>query len=136
MRSAAAFLVGLVFAIGLGFSGMTDPAKVKGFLDFSGNWNPSLAFVMGAAVLVGLAAFPRILRRERPLLSPAFSLPTQTQIDARLVGGAALFGIGWGLSGWCPGPALVSLVTGSLPVFAFVAAMAVGLRLAQPRPRD
>ena len=113
MKRVSAFACGLIFAIGLGLAGMTQPAKVIGFLDLTGAWDPSLAFVMGGAVLVGLIAFPLILARRRPWLGGRFALPERNDIDAPLVAGAALFGMGWGLSGYCPGPALVSLVTGS-----------------------
>lgn len=127
MRSLAAFGCGLVFAIGLGLASMTQPAKVIGFLDVAGRWDPTLAFVMGGAVLVGLLLFPRILSRRAPLLASRFLVTERTGIDAPLVIGAALFGAGWGLSGYCPGPALVSLVTGAPPVLVFVASMAIGL---------
>ena len=127
MTRAAAFAFGIVFALGLGLSGMTQPGRVMGFLDVAGDWDPTLAFVMGGAVLVGLLTFPRILRRPRPLLDDHFALPTRTAIDAPLLIGAALFGVGWGLSGYCPGPALVSLVTLSPAVLVFAASMGLGL---------
>jgi uncharacterized membrane protein YedE/YeeE len=132
MKRVAAFTCGLVFALGLGLAGMTQPERVLAFLDVAGAWDPSLAFVMGSAVLVGLALVPVILARPRPWLGGRFVLPHAREIDVRLLAGAALFGVGWGLSGYCPGPALVSLVTGSWTVLVFVAAMAVGLRLARP----
>lgn len=127
MATLVAFACGLVFALGLGISGMTRPDRVLGFLDFTGNWDPTLAFVMGGAVAVGLASFPLILRRRRPILGESFGLPTRTAIDLPLLVGAAIFGVGWGLSGWCPGPAIVSLVTLEPAVLVFVAAMAAGL---------
>jgi uncharacterized membrane protein YedE/YeeE len=96
--SLAAFASGLVFALGLGLSGMAQPSKVLGFLDVAGRWDPSLAFVMGGAVLLGLVSFAPILRRPAPLLEPRFHLPEKRGIDARLLAGAALFGVGWGLS--------------------------------------
>jgi len=129
MKLLSAFVAGLVFALGLGLAGMTQPAKVIAFLDVAGRWNPTLAFVMGGAVVVGLVAFPRILRRRAALLGDAFALPVRRRIDAELLGGAALFGVGWGLSGYCPGPAVVSLVTFAAPALVFVTCMAVGLQL-------
>jgi uncharacterized membrane protein YedE/YeeE len=126
-RLAVAYVCGLIFAVGLGISGMTHPSKVLAFLDFTGDWDPSLALVMGSGVLVNFVFFRLAKRRGAPLLAPAFSLPTKTRIDASLVGGAALFGVGWGLGGFCPGPALVSVVTGATPVVAFVVAMLVSM---------
>ncbi len=108
---------------------MTQPTRIIGFLDVAGNWDPTLAFVMGGAVTVTLVLFPLILRRSRPALAERFVLPVKRRIDVPLLVGAALFGIGWGLSGYCPGPALVSLVTASRPVLVFVGVMATGLYL-------
>lgn len=106
---------------------MADPEKVIGFLDFAGDWGyRSLAFVMGGALLVTLPAFRLILKRPRPVLADGFSLPTKSAVDARLLGGAALFGVGWGLSGFCPGPSVAALSTGATPVLAFVASMLAG----------
>lgn len=127
MSRVAAFLCGLVFAVGLGLAGMTRPARVVGFLDVTGRWDPTLAFVMGGAVLVGLVAMPAVLRRGRPLFGDRFSLPTRSDVDLPLVVGSAIFGVGWGLAGWCPGPAIVSLATLSPPLLLFVAAMVAGL---------
>ncbi len=127
LRNAAAFGSGLVFSLGLGIAGMTRPSKVIGFLDLFGAWDPSLVLVMGGAVFVGLVSFALILRRASPVLVSRFVLPARHSIDARLFLGSALFGVGWGLAGVCPGPALVAAVTGSVPVLAFVAAMAAGL---------
>ncbi|MBL8714628.1 MAG: YeeE/YedE family protein [Myxococcales bacterium] len=121
----AAFLLGLLFTAGLALGGMTDPAKVLAFLDTRGAWDPSLAFVMGGAVGVTALAFPFVLRRRAPVFEPSFSLPKAAEIDARLIGGSALFGLGWGLSGLCPGPALVALVTLHPAALAFGAAMTV-----------
>jgi uncharacterized membrane protein YedE/YeeE len=118
---------GTLFGLGLAISGMVNPAKVIGFLDIAGDWDPTLAFVMGGALLVTIPAFRLILKRERPVLVDDFELPTKKDLDARLVGGSALFGVGWGLSGFCPGPAVTALATGLMPVFAFVAAMIVGM---------
>jgi uncharacterized protein len=129
MRMIVALFSGALFGLGLAVSGMTNPAKVIGFLDFAGGWDPTLAFVMGGALLVTIPAFRLILGRQRPILAGDFALPTKTSLDARLLGGAALFGVGWGLSGFCPGPAVVALTTGLTPVFAFVAAMVAGMVL-------
>jgi uncharacterized membrane protein YedE/YeeE len=120
-------LAGLLFAVGLGIGGMTDPARVMGFLDVTGAWDPSLLFLMAGAVGTHAALRRLILRRPQPVLSPVFPTPAQTQVDRRLVGGAALFGIGWGLAGYCPGPALVSLAKGAPTVLLFVAAMLAGM---------
>lgn len=130
LRSIASFGAGAVFSVGLGISGMTRPSKVIGFLDPAGRWDASLALVMGAAVLVGLATFPRILRRSVPLLAPRFTLPAALGVDFELLFGAGVFGIGWGLSGLCPGPAIMAIVTGAPPFLVFVAAMAGGARVA------
>ena len=120
---------GLLFAFGLGLSGMTQPAKVVGFLDFAGNWDPSLAFVMLGAIMVHMVLSRLILHRPAPFFATAFSVPTRNDIDPKLIGGAALFGAGWGLGGFCPGPALTSLATGSFTVLIFVGAMIAGMGL-------
>lgn len=127
--SLAAFGAGLLFAVGLGVAGMTDPSNIIGFLDVTGEWDPRLMFVMGGAVATGLVLFRLIRRRPAPLVGAKFQLPTRNDIDGRLVTGAALFGIGWGLGGFCPGPALTAAVTGSGHVIAFVGAMLVGMVL-------
>lgn len=129
LRAAAALVSGLVFGLGLAVSGMMNPAKVIGFLDIAGDWDPTLAFVMVGALLVAVPAYRFIPRRGRPVLEEEFSLPKKKAIDASLLGGSALFGVGWGLVGFCPGPALAALGTGLLPVFAFVAAMLAGMAL-------
>jgi uncharacterized protein len=129
MRILVALFSGALFGLGLAVSGMTNPAKIIGFLDFAGAWDPTLAFVMGGALLVTIPAFRLILGRQRPILAGDFALPTKSALDGRLLGGAALFGVGWGLSGFCPGPAVAALVTGLAPVFAFVAAMMAGMVL-------
>lgn len=128
-RLVVAFACGVLFAVGLAFSGMTHPTKVLAFLDFTGAWDPSLAFVMGGGVLVNVLVFRVALRRGAPLLGGSFALPLKRVIDARLVGGAAVFGIGWGLGGFCPGPAVVSLAGGAAPVVVFVVAMVAGMAL-------
>jgi uncharacterized membrane protein YedE/YeeE len=128
-RLAVAFASGLIFAIGLGVSGMTHPSKVLAFLDFAGDWDPSLALVMGGGVLVNLVFFQLALRRGAPLMAPSFPKPPRDRLDAALVGGSALFGVGWGLGGFCPGPAIVSAVTGAAPVVAFVVAMLASMAI-------
>ena len=127
MYILSALIVGLVFGIGLIVAGMTNPAKVQGFLDLGGNWDPSLAFVMGGAILVGLVAFRFAGQRERALLGDAMRLPTATRIDRRLVLGSLAFGAGWGLAGFCPGPALASLATGGVKALIFTGAMLAGM---------
>ncbi len=126
-RTVVAFVSGVLFSAGLVLSGMTHPAKVQGFLDVSGRWDPSLAFVMGGAIAVMAPIVALVRRRGRPLFDTTLHEPKPKAIDARLVGGSVLFGVGWGIGGLCPGPALVSLATGSLPIVAFVAAMLVGI---------
>lgn len=123
------FLVGLIFGLGLLLSGMTDPAKVLGFLDLFGVWDPSLAFVMGGAIAVGLFAFAIAKKRTTSFLGGAMHLPRATQIDKRLVVGALIFGAGWGLAGFCPGPALVTMAAGELKALVFVVAMLAGMGL-------
>lgn len=127
MQVASAFLVGLVFGIGLILAGMANPAKVQAFLDPAGLWDPSLAFVMGGAIAVSLVPFTLAKRMRRAVLGAPMSLPTLTQIDLRLALGSAAFGAGWGLAGFCPGPALVALSTGELKAIAFVIAMIAGM---------
>ncbi|MFP2926917.1 DUF6691 family protein [Pyxidicoccus sp. 3LG] len=132
MRPAiSAFLSGLIFAIGLGFSGLADPANVLGFLDVAGDWDPRLMFVMGSAVAVHAALRFLIVKRERPLFAAKFPSFPVMQVDSKLLAGAALFGVGWGLSGYCPGPALTAIATGAPRVLVFVLAMLAGMYLAQ-----
>lgn len=119
----AALVSGVLFGVGLAVSGMTLPSKVAGFLDFTGSWDPTLMFVMGGAIGVHALVYWLARKRPSPILADRFQLPTRRDIDARLVLGAAIFGVGWGLGGYCPGPAVTSLVTGHLEVVAFVAAM-------------
>jgi uncharacterized protein len=128
-QRVVSFAAGVFFAVGLGLSGMTQPAKVQGFLDILGRWDPSLLCVMGAALGVNLVLFPRILRRRRPLFATRFHLPLERAVDGRLIVGAAIFGVGWGLGGYCPGPAIVSVSSGSRPAIVFVLAMAAGMAL-------
>lgn len=127
MPLLTAFVAGLVFGIGLIVSGMTNPAKVLGFLDVAGRWDPSLLCVMGGAIVVGAIAFHGAARRKLSLLGEPMRLPQAGEIDGRLVLGAVTFGIGWGLAGYCPGPALASLLTGGIKPAIFVAAMLAGM---------
>jgi uncharacterized membrane protein YedE/YeeE len=129
MARLVAALAGVLFGLGLAISGMIDPEKVLGFLDISGDWDPSLAFVMGGAIPVAWLGFRLAARRPTPLCEAAFSRPTATIVDRKLVLGAALFGIGWGLAGFCPGPALASLGLGLWQVWLFAAAMMAGMAL-------
>lgn len=131
MGVALHLLAGLLLGLGLVVSGMADPAKVLNFLDIAGTWDPSLAFVMAAAVAVTMVGYRLVLARPRPLCAPAFDLPARQAIDRRLVLGAAVFGIGWGLAGFCPGPALVSLTLGAPGTLIFVPAMLVGMAAAR-----
>lgn len=140
MQLIVAFASGLIFGLGLIISGMTNPAKVLGFLDLAGTWDPSLAFVMIGAILVGFFAFRFASQREKSLLGEVMRMPTATQIDKRLVLGGITFGVGWGLAGYCPGPAMAALATGSSKPLIFVIAMLLGMavfeiqdRLAQKR---
>jgi uncharacterized membrane protein YedE/YeeE len=123
------FLVGLLFGWGLLLSGMTDPSKVLGFLDLAGAWDPSLAFVMGGAVLVGVFAFAVAARRTTDFFGGAFALPGETGVDKRLLTGSLIFGAGWGLAGFCPGPALVLMATGESKALVFVLSMLAGMVL-------
>lgn len=129
MNGLAALLAGVLFGAGLVLSGMTDPSRVQGFLDLFGHWDPTLAFVMGSALLFNIPAYWLTRRRAQPLFAERFDVPTRRDLDARLIGGAILFGIGWGLAGYCPGPAVVSLLTGSRDVLWFCVAMVVGMLL-------
>ena len=126
MQPLVSLVAGVVFGLGLAVAEMTNPLKVLDFLDLAGNWDPSLAFVMGGAVMVTLVAFRFVLRRALPLYGDRFHLPTLTQLDRKLLGGAALFGIGWGLAGYCPGPALATILSGNSETWLFVPAMLVG----------
>ena len=129
MRALFAAFAGLIFGLGLTISEMVNPAKVLAFLDiFSGAWDPSLMFVMGAGVVVYAAGYQIIVRRrETPLVEPHFSIPVAHRIDPPLIGGAVIFGAGWGLVGLCPGPAFSALLLGGTPVLVFMAAVVVGM---------
>jgi uncharacterized membrane protein YedE/YeeE len=132
----SAFISGLLFGLGLVISRMVDPAKVLGFLDILGHWDPSLAFVMAGAVAVSALGYTFVRRRGFPLVAARLEIPTRRDLDPRLIAGAVLFGIGWGLVGLCPGPALVALTFGPTEIFVFVAAMIVGMALFRLVPAD
>lgn len=125
------FALGLLFGIGLVISGMANPAKVLNFLDFAGTWDPSLAFVMGGAVIVAFVGYRLVWRRGRPLAAPAFQMPSKTDLDTRLLLGPVVFGVGWGLSGFCPGPALTALGLGAIGTLAFLPSMFGGMWVAR-----
>ena len=127
MNRAAVFLAGLLFGAGVTVSGMVNPMKVLNFMDLAGTWDPTLIFVMGGGLVATLIGYRLVLKRKKPLFADSYHLPASRVIDARLVGGAALFGLGWGLTGFCPGPAVASLVFGYWQSAVFVAAMAVGM---------
>ncbi len=130
-RILAALLAGTIFGFGLGLSQMVDPAKVLGFLDIAGSWDPSLALVMGGALAVTAIAFRKTLRPPAPMFATSFALPTAIAIDTRLIAGAVLFGVGWGLVGLCPGPAIAGLAYGLLESVVFLGAMVAGMALAR-----
>ena len=127
MRLVSTYLIGLIFGVGISISGMANPAKVLNFFDIAGTWDPSLVFVMGGAVVVAFFGYRIVLRRPAPVLDAKFHLPDNPRIDARLLGGSALFGIGWGIAGFCPGGALPALGTGQIDVLVFVAALIAGI---------
>jgi uncharacterized membrane protein YedE/YeeE len=131
MRTAINALAGLIFGLGLLISGMANPAKVQNFLDLAGTFDPSLIFVMGGAVVVAFLGYGVVIKRPRPVLVERFSLPRAKDIDGRVVLGSALFGIGWGLSGFCPGPAVTSLPLHAKGTLIFVPAMLIGIGLAR-----
>ena len=135
MKAWPALISGVLFGLGLSLSGMSDPAKVFGFLNITGAWIPDLMFVRGRAVVVTFLVTPLVAAREAPLLASTFSLPGKQLSDRRLVGGAVLFGIGWGLSGYCPGPALVSSLCGYESTAVFCLAMFAGKTLGRPVSR-
>ncbi len=134
LTALTALIAGTVFGAGLAISGMMNPAKVIGFLDIAGDWDPTLAFVMGGAVLVAAPGFAVLRKRGQTVFGGKLNLPTRQDLDARLLGGAALFGLGWGLAGFCPGPAIAGLATGIGGVYAFAAAMIAGMLLFQLLP--
>jgi len=129
MKAFSALLAGIIFGLGLILSGMTNPAKVIGFLDIFGAWDPSLALVMGGAILVGLFAFSYARTRSRSILGASMKIPANQQLDRRLILGATTFGIGWGLAGYCPGPAVASLLTGGIKPVVFTLGMLAGMAI-------
>ena len=129
MRVVSSFLIGLLFGLGLVVSQMVNPAKITGFLDVAGNWDPTLLVVMGSALVTTLIGYRIVMGRKRPLLESEFHLPTNTVIDRPLIIGAAIFGAGWGLAGLCPGPGITAAALGGLAPWAFVAAMLAGIWL-------
>jgi uncharacterized membrane protein YedE/YeeE len=136
-RNASALAAGLLFGLGLAISPMVNPKKVLDFLDVAGNWDPSLALVLGGAVGVAMLAFRFVLKRKQPLFESEFHLPRTTKVDRRLLAGSAIFGIGWGIGGYCPGPGIAALSAASVEALVFVAGMALGSflyqRFAAPR---
>ncbi|WP_240721706.1 DUF6691 family protein [Halomonas marinisediminis] len=134
MKTVAGYIAGLIFGLGLAVSGMTDPSRVLGFLDLFGAWDPTLMFVLGGAVVTNFIGYRLVLRRPNPLFAERFQLPTRQDLDARLIGGSALFGIGWGLSGYCPGPAIASVGGLTAPLVAMLVAMVAGWFLARAIP--
>ena len=131
MRNLVTVFTGLIFGIGLIMSGMTNPAKVQNFLDIFGSWDPSLALVMGGAILITMPGFWLVQKRQTPLFENAFLIPKKLNLDFYLLTGSAIFGIGWGLGGFCPGPAAVSISTGSTGTLLFVITMLIGMVLAK-----
>lgn len=131
MKHFATYLIGLIFGVGISMSGMANPAKVLNFFDVAGSWDPSLALVMGGAVTVAFIGYRFVLSRPNPAYEPRFDVPTNRRVDARLVGGSALFGVGWGIAGFCPGGALPALGTLDLRVILFVMALIGGLLTAR-----
>ena len=131
MRLFVTYLIGLLFGTGISISGMANPAKVLNFFDIAGSWDPSLAFVMGGAWAVAFVGYRIVLRRPAPLWEGEFRLPSRTDIDLPLVGGAAVFGLGWGITGFCPGGAIPALGTGRIEVAVFVLSMLLGIGLAR-----
>lgn len=131
MNNLAALISGILFGLGLALSGMTDTSKVIGFLDITGSWDPDLIWVMASAVMVSVGLTPLILRRAKPLLAGNFSVPATSDIDRQLIMGAVIFGCGWGLLGYCPGPAIAALSLGNTGTIVFVLCMMLGMWLSQ-----
>lgn len=131
MKSFLVLVAGVLFGIGLSLSQMINPTVVIGFLDITGNWNPALMFVMVGALLVTTVGFRLVLKKSKPLFDSQFHIPSKKQIDKQLIVGAAIFGVGWGLSGYCPGPAVAGLALGQIETLYFVIAMIVGIKCAR-----
>jgi len=131
MRNLVTVFTGLIFGIGLIMSGMTNPAKVQNFLDLFGTWDPSLALVMGGAILITMPGFWLVQKRQTPFFEDSFLIPQKTNLDFYLLTGSAIFGIGWGLGGFCPGPVIVSISNGSTGTILFVITMLIGMVLAK-----
>ena len=131
MKLITVYLIGAIFGVGISISGMANPAKVLNFFDVFGIWDPSLIFVMGGALVTTFIGYKLVFGREAPIFEGSFNVPTSRTIDAKLVGGSAIFGIGWGIAGFCPGGALPALGTGRWEVFAFTGALVVGIFLAK-----
>ncbi|WP_027962246.1 DUF6691 family protein [Halomonas halodenitrificans] len=134
MKTLMGYIAGLLFGLGVGISGMTDPSRVLGFLDIAGAWDPTLMFVLGGAVVTNFIGYRLTFRRAGPIYGKAFQLPGRQDLDGRLIGGSVLFGIGWGLSGYCPGPALASVGGLTAPLAAMLIAMSAGWFLARAIP--
>lgn len=131
MKLLTTYLIGLIFGVGISISGMANPAKVLNFFDVAGSWDPSLIFVMGGALVVTFIGYKLVFGRSAPLFEPSFNVPTSPVIDAKLIGGSAVFGIGWGIAGFCPGGALPALGTGRWEVIIFTIAVVAGIVLAK-----
>lgn len=131
MKLFITYLIGLVFGVGISISGMANPAQVLNFFDIFGTWDPSLALVMGGALVVAAIGYKIIFRRPAPIFEPVFNVPTSRVIDTKLVAGSAVFGVGWGIAGFCPGAALPALGTGRAEVFVFFGALVAGILLAR-----
>ncbi|MGH1329664.1 MAG: DUF6691 family protein [Paracoccaceae bacterium] len=131
MKHLTTYLIGLMFGLGITISGMSNPAKVVNFFDFAGTWDPSLALVMGSAFITAFIGYRIAFRRPAPIQEPVFNVPTSRRIDARLIGGSALFGVGWGIAGFCPGGALPALGTLDPDVLIFFAALVLGIFIAR-----
>ncbi|MBL4891665.1 MAG: YeeE/YedE family protein [Rhizobiaceae bacterium] len=130
MRILIAYVIGLIFGLGISISGMANPAKVLNFFDVTGSWDPSLAFVMGGALIVTFIGYRLVLPKPAPILAEKFHVPTNRQLDVKLIGGSAVFGIGWGIAGFCPGGALPVLGTGRMEVILFTVALLAGVFVA------
>lgn len=131
MRVITSYLIGLVFGVGILISGMANPAKVLNFFDFAGTWDPSLAFVMGGALITTMIGYRVVLKRPVPILEEKFQLPTRRDLDRSLIAGSAVFGIGWGIAGFCPGGAIPAIGTGRSEVLLFMAALLAGILTAR-----